>query len=186
MAIKWKHDNGYAFYFCTFTCHQWLPLFEITQAYDTVYKWFQYLSTKQVYVAAYVIMPNHVHCLLYFPAPGFDLNKIIANAKRFMAYEIIRRLNAQSAHELFKKLATDVSAHERRKGQLHKVFAESFDAKPVYSEAFFQQKVDYIHHNPVSGKWQLATDFTAYPHSSASFYEHNRVLHFSPVDYRCL
>jgi hypothetical protein len=33
------------------------------------------------------------------------------------------------------------------------------------------QKLDYIHRNPVSGKWNLAPDFTKYPHSSAGFYE---------------
>jgi hypothetical protein len=34
-----------------------------------------------------------------------------------------------------------------------------------------EQKLDYIHHNPVSGKWNLVEDFTRYPHSSAAFYK---------------
>jgi hypothetical protein len=34
-----------------------------------------------------------------------------------------------------------------------------------------EQKLDYIHHNPVKGKWKLVDDFTDYHHSSAAFYE---------------
>jgi hypothetical protein len=29
----------------------------------------------------------------------------------------------------------------------------------------------YLHHNPVSGKWNLASSFVEYLHSSAKFYE---------------
>jgi len=35
-------------------------------------------------------MPNHVHALLYVPEMKKSLNIIIGNAKRFMAYEIIK------------------------------------------------------------------------------------------------
>ena len=52
-------------------------------------------------------------------------------------------------------------------GQLRKAFEPSFDAKPIYTEKFLYQKLDYIHHNPVKGKWNLCGDFTTYLHSSA-------------------
>jgi hypothetical protein len=48
------------------------------------------------------------------------------------------------------------------------------------------QKLDYIHYNPVSGKWQLAKNFVGYEHSSASFYEAGEVKHFMPVHFRDL
>jgi hypothetical protein len=32
-------------------------------------------------------------------------------------------------------------------------------------------KIDYIHFNPVSGKWNLAKDYLDYYYSSAGFYE---------------
>jgi len=37
-------------------------------------------------------MPNHLNAILYFPEQGFNLNTIIANGKRFMAYQIVNRL----------------------------------------------------------------------------------------------
>ena len=111
--------------------------------------------------------------MLYFPQTGYDLNKIIGNGKRFIAYEIIERLKMQKEDNLLELLATAVTERERKKGQLHRVFEESFDAKPIYNQKFFMQKFNYIHHNPVSGKWNLVNDYTDNEHSSASFYDLN-------------
>ena len=55
--------------------------------------------------------------------------------------------------DLLNYLAAEVSGREKKKGQLHKVFIDSFDAKAIYNEKFFNQKLNYIHLNPVSGKW---------------------------------
>ncbi|MDN3655631.1 hypothetical protein QWZ08_08340 [Ferruginibacter paludis] len=46
-----------------------------------------------------------------------------------------------------------------------------------------QKKINYIHNNPVSGKWMLAKDFVEYEHSSASFYEIQLVRHHRPLHY---
>jgi REP element-mobilizing transposase RayT len=136
---------------------------------------------------AYVIMPNHLHFLIFVDEKSSNLNKSIANGKRFLAYEIIRRLNKSGHEELLQQLAEGVSHKEAIKGKLHRVFQPSFDSKPCYSEDFLQQKLDYIHRNPVSGKWNLADDFMDYPHSSALFYEKEEqrfhpVTHFENVD----
>ena len=116
-------------------------------------------------------MPNHVHLLLYLTNRNVNLNTIMANAKRFMAYDLIKRLTAQKHTGVLQILTAACTEKERAKGQLHRVFEPSFDAKPVYTLDFLCQKLDYIHHNPVSGKWQLCPEFTNYPHSSAAFYE---------------
>ena len=42
---------------------------------------------------------------------------------------------------------------------------------PITNRAFAKQKIDYIHFNPVSGNWNLATDYLDYYYSSARFYE---------------
>ena len=67
MAIKLKHSNEFHTYFITFTCANWIPLFDITNSYDLVYNWFTVLKKKyNADVMAYVIMPNHLHVILYF------------------------------------------------------------------------------------------------------------------------
>ena len=119
--------------------------FSITNTYDTVYKWFDYLYEVKIRVIGYVIMPNHVHVLLFFPGMPKSLNIVIGNAKRFMAYEIIKKLETDKNFVLLKDLYQSVKKGEKKKGQRHKVFADSFDAKECYSNEFVYQKLEYIH-----------------------------------------
>jgi len=187
MPVRQYHSSEPNLYFVTFTCYNWLPLFQTTNSYDVVYKWFEYLKEKKnIKVTAYVIMPNHLHAMLYFPVPDFSLNTIIGNAKRFMAYEIIKRLEEQNNKVLLQQLVEAVSLKERAKGQLHKVFKESFDAKAIDSEAFLMQKLNYIHLNPFRGNYQLVKDWRVYEHSSASFYELQQIGHFIPLHFKDL
>ncbi|MEP6846337.1 MAG: hypothetical protein ABI861_10055 [Panacibacter sp.] len=44
----------------TFTCTNWLSLFEIANAYSTVYNWFDILKPQGHYIMGYTIMPNHL------------------------------------------------------------------------------------------------------------------------------
>ena len=50
------------------------------------------------------------------------------------------------------------------------MFEDSFDAKECYSNEFVYQKLEYIHKNPVSKRWELVKAFTDYRHPSAAFY----------------
>lgn len=88
-----------------------------------------------------------------------------------MAYEIIKRPEKDKANNLLDLLHGGVKKREQKKGQIHKVFEESFDAKECYNEEFIFQKLDYIHRNPISKKWNLVNDFADYEYSNASFYE---------------
>jgi len=87
-----------------------------------------------------------------------------------MAYELIKLLKAADQKHVLNQLSSACTSLEISKGQLHKAFEPSFDAKPIYTREFLFQKLDYIHHNPVAGKWTLCEDYTDYPHSSASYY----------------
>ena len=163
-----------------------MHLFELTKSYDLIYNWFNILENDKIEIIAYVIMPNHVHCILYFPEAGFNLNKILSNGKRFMAYEIINRLEVANEIATLQILQDALTEREKKKKQLHKVFKDSFDGKAIFSEKFLIQKLNYIHHNPVSGKWNLSADFVSYEHSSASFYEDGVIKHFKPKHYKSL
>jgi REP element-mobilizing transposase RayT len=92
--------------FITFTCYKWLPLIEITNSYDLVYKWFDYLKTKGHLVAGYVVMPDHVHALIYFSKTQKPINKIVADGKRFMAYKIVKRVERTRQRRYSSKIAS--------------------------------------------------------------------------------
>jgi putative transposase len=184
MSTRTKHTNESSLYYITFTCFDWLPLFQQTNSYDIVYKWFNYpRGKKNIQVTAYVIMPDHLHCILFFPDIDFSLSTVVSNAKRFMAYEIIKRLQNLNEGILLQQLQSAVTGKEKSKGQLHKVFEESFDAKSIDNTIFLLQKINYIHLNPVKGNYALVTDWRHYEHSSAAFYELQQYKYFQPVHY---
>jgi REP element-mobilizing transposase RayT len=96
-----------------------MHLFGLTNSYDLVYSWFDILKKDKIEVVGYVIMPNHVHCILYFPEAGFNLNKILSNGKRFMAYEIVNRLEVANDNKTLKILQDALTEREKKKKQLH-------------------------------------------------------------------
>jgi len=157
-------------FFITFTCYNWLPLIEKTNGYDLVYNWFDYLKSKSHKINGYVIMPNHVHALITFVSTGQDINTIVGNGKRFIAYKIIERLEANAETALLLLLQNNVEAKRKQNKKLHEVWKLSFDWKYCNSMEFVKQKLNYMHYNPCSGKWMLCDGPVDYPHSSAKFY----------------
>ncbi len=148
MSVKYKHSDVFSLYFCTFTCYNWMHLFTLTDGHELVYNWFNVLKEDKIEVIGYVIMPNHVHSILYFPEAGFNLNKILSNGKRFIAYGLVNKLEKANDTNTLTILKNGLTERERKKKQLHKVFTDSFDGKPIFSEKFLLQKLNYIHYNP--------------------------------------
>ncbi len=85
MAVKQQISATDGTFFITITCFNWLYLFEISNSYDCVYKWFNILKEGGHYINGYVIMPNHFHALISFVNTGKNITTIIGNGKRFLA-----------------------------------------------------------------------------------------------------
>jgi REP element-mobilizing transposase RayT len=170
-------------YFITFTCYRWLHLIEISGGYRFVYNWFEVMATNGHFVNAYVVMPNHIHLLLYYNG-GQSLNKVIGNGKRFMAYDIVQGLRDLNNEKLLLELHLAVDGSDRRNGKCHEIWERSFDCKPCRTEKFVLQKLHYIHNNPCRKNWKLADSPVDYLHSSAAFYFYGKQGQFATRDYR--
>ena len=55
----------------------------------------------------------------------------------------------------------------------HSIWQE-IQAKNIFSMEVLEQKIEYIHQNPVSKKWKLAADRANYPYSSAGYYDYGK------------
>lgn len=171
-------------YFITFTCYRWLHLIEKTGAYDAAYNFFSILNQKGHQVLGYTIMPNHVHLLLYFSGGTQSLNTLIGNGKRFIGYEIVKRLEGQDDSDTLRRLEQGVAAVERRRGKKHELWQGTFDVKECRTEKFTLQKLNYMHYNPCVERWRLCEHTVDYLHSSAAFYEHGKRTNDLLKDYR--
>jgi REP element-mobilizing transposase RayT len=170
MPVKVKIAEPQGTYFITFTCSNWLPLIQLTNAYDAVYKWFDTLVKNGHSILGYVIMPNHVHVLISFKNNGQSINTIVGNGKRFMAYEIVKRLKAQGETKVLANMELAVSEKDKQRNKRHEVWKNSFDWKECNINEYIEQKLNYIHLNPCQGKWNLSNTPEDYEHSSAKFY----------------
>jgi REP element-mobilizing transposase RayT len=96
MPVRREIPYNKGLYFITFTCYKWLPLIEITDSYEIIYRWFDYLKTQNHHVVGYVIMPNHIHVMISFSKTEKSINKIIGDGKRFMALILLKDLRKRN------------------------------------------------------------------------------------------
>jgi hypothetical protein len=96
------------------------------------------------------------HCSIKNAAlsAAFFIFLVVSNGKRFITYEIIKRLEQKGFTKILSQLREGLTERDVAKGQKHKGFEDGFDAKPIYHRNFLLQKINYIHLNCVRGKMQ--------------------------------
>jgi hypothetical protein len=172
MPVRSKIPFNKGTFFITFTCINWIPLIEITNSYNLIYKWFEHLTRLGHTVNAYVIMPNHIHVIITFNGEENKINILIGEGKRFIAYKLILKLHSQKQVSILNKLKEKLSESDINKGKKHDVFEPSFDWKHIDTMEFYIQKLNYVHQNPCKGKNPLVNKPEDYLHSSyRSFYK---------------
>ena len=149
-----------------------------------MYKWFNILNSEGHTIVGYVIMPNHIHLMLHYNGGYPSLNTIIGNGKRFLAYDIVKRLKELQLDNLLKRLEKDTRVKDQQRGKKHEVWIAAFDAKECRTDDFAFQKLQYMHNNPCSGRWKLAESIIDYPHSSALFYITRKIGSYPIKDYQ--
>ena len=170
MAARKPIPYNSGIFFITFTCHKWLPLINEVNGYDIMYNWFDVLKHKGHFINGYVLMPNHIHAIISFINTCQSINTIVGNGKRFMAYEIIKRLEGSNQKELLATLSNDVEAKRKENKKIHQVWETSFGWKECKTKEFIIEKLTYAHTNPCVKKWNLCLHPADYLHSSAKYY----------------
>jgi putative transposase len=162
-------------YFITFTILGWQLIFTSNDYCQLIYRWFDYMNNEygnKVY--GYVIMPTHVHILLHISDKSPIISKLMQNAKRFLAYDIVKLLKKENKEELLKFFSDNKYKNTQAN---YKIFEERYNSLIIQSEKFFLEKLNYIHNNPLAEKWKLAKNVEDYTYSSASNYFNNNGLY---------
>jgi REP element-mobilizing transposase RayT len=129
MPVKQTIPNQFGSFFITFTCYRWLPLIEKVNGYDIIYNWFDILKSNGHFINGFVVMPNHIHVIISYIESQQSINTIIGNGIRFMAYEIIKRLQQMGETAILAQLSRGVELKRKANKKLHKVWELSFDWK---------------------------------------------------------
>ncbi|MHB1002159.1 MAG: transposase [Armatimonadota bacterium] len=109
-------------HFCTYTVRDWRPIL-IENVKDALYEeWDKARTHYSVRICAYVIMPDHVHMMLW--------SEDGKNVELFL-----RRILGQTS----KRFRTDGKRFWKERPRVF----------PVYTESVAHVKIEYIHNNPV-------------------------------------
>ena len=151
MSRKYKFHNPEGIYFISFATVEWVDVFTKREYKDILIENLEYCQKeKDLYLYAWCIMSNHVH-LIAKARDGFLLQDILRDFKKFTSKKMIEAIanNQQESRriwllELFK------TAGEQNSNNTNYQFWRQ-DNKPieVYSSAVIDQKLDYLHDNPV-------------------------------------
>ncbi|MDP8208306.1 MAG: transposase [Candidatus Electryonea clarkiae] len=156
------HEEGHA-HFLTFNCHKKLWLFKGEPFYSMFLKQVRRAREQhKFHLYAYVVMPNHVHMLLY-PNGTVEISSILRTIKRPFAYHALKILSERYP-ELFAKLRVQ---HGKRIMNRFWQAGVGFD-RNVFGDDILIKAIEYIHNNPVRNK--LVEFPEAWKWSSAKFW----------------
>ena len=149
--------------FITVTNLSWLPIlhnnFHKQILQEAINK---RVDEQKLTVFAFVIMPNHFHAIWQLH-DGVDKSNFQRDLLKFTARSILNFMKMNNNVLLPQLKVNDADRN-------YQVWERNSLSIDIYSESFFFQKLNYIHNNPIQGKWKLATFPENYYYSSAKFY----------------
>lgn len=170
MSRKYKIRDQDALYFVTFTVVNWLDVFIRTEYRDIFLESIRYCQkNKGLEVCAYCIMSSHIHMIVgRHGDPGLD--DIIRDIKKFTAVEIIKAIK-NNAHESRKDLFLwlfERAGKKNKNNTKYQFWQQNNQPIELITNEFIDQKLDYIHNNPVEAGLVLSPEH--YYYSSAMNY----------------
>ena len=170
-------------HYLTFQVVYWIDVFSRKEYRDLFLESLAYCRQhKGLEVYGYVIMSNHIH-LLVRSASG-DLSGSVRDLKKFTSKSIVEAIggNRESRRGWILRLLAHAAQRQNKKGK-YQLWTHENHAELVYSNNFIEQKLAYIHDNPVrAGLVQKPED---YLYSSARNYaELDAIIEIDKIDVR--
>ncbi len=169
MSTKYKFRDESALYFVSFSTVYWLDVFTRIEYKDIVVESLQYCKKeKGLVIYAYVIMSNHIHIIV----GNNGVNKfsdIFRDFKKFTAMQLIKAIKNNPQESRKDWLLWMLEKAGKKNGNNTKYQFWQQDNHPIEIEgSTIDQKLNYIHANPVEAGW-VAED-NEYYYSSARNY----------------
>ena len=161
---RYRADENHP-YFCTITVLDWLPVLIEAAYIDPIIDSLRFCrERKGLQLFAYVVMPNHVHLIA---AAGEHLQPVMRDFKRFTSRAIHDRLKQDGRGAILNWLQVATQRSRRQRDELG-LWRPGFHPQALFSHDVFEQKLNYLHENPV--RKGLVRHPDDWRHSSAAFY----------------
>ncbi len=130
-------------HFITCTVLHWIPVFTRPATVGILLDSLQFLMADGLKVYAYVILENHLHLVVQ----SEQLDRDIARFKSYTAKQLIAYLSENKVSQILEQLAFYKKVH--KKDNAYQFWQEGCHPEWIQNNEMMQQKVDYIHQNPV-------------------------------------
>jgi REP element-mobilizing transposase RayT len=182
MPTGYQIKNQEAAYYLTFQIVFWIDVFTRRIYREIIIDSLKYCQkNKGLEIYAFVIMSNHIHLLVR--SQTGELNDTVRDIKKYTSKHIIQKIQSgeESRKSWMLNLVSYAANRQNKKGE-YQVWTHENHAVEVYSNDFIEQKVNYIHENPVRNG--LVENPEDYVYSSARFYaDQECVLDIIPVSF---
>ena len=169
MSTGYQVYNQNAVYYLTFQVVEWVDVFTRLQYKEIAINSFDYCRrSKGLELFAYVIMTNHIH-LIARAKDNFQLSDIIRDYKKYTANALLKEMKKPTESRrdwILKRFEFSAVAHQRN--SKYQLWTHENHAIELHSNKFIEQKLEYIHQNPVRAG--LVEKAEEYLYSSAKNY----------------
>ena len=143
------YDQNKPYYF-TFQIVKWVDVFTRNEYKQIIVNSFDYCRRRKgLELYAYVIMTNHIHLIARAKEP-FQLSDIICDFKKFTANQLLPLLQQpQESHSDWMMKRFEFAAREHQRNSHYQLWTHENHAIELFTQKVTQQKLDYIHNNPV-------------------------------------
>jgi REP element-mobilizing transposase RayT len=148
LSPGYKIADSEGLYYLTFQIVGWLDIFTRKIYRDIAIESFKYCQqNKGLNLYAYVIMSNHIH--LMAQSETGDLSGIIRDFKNYTCKKFLEVLqDGPESRSDWMKLVFEYHGKYKNK-QTNQIWTHENHAEQIYSQKFIEQKIEYIHNNPV-------------------------------------
>ncbi len=150
MGLKNRIYDEYM-YFLTMTVVNWIDIFTRPVYKHIIVDALNYsIKNKGLIVSGWCLMSNHIH-LLAEADDGYHLSDIIRDFKKFTSKAIIKEIidNPKESRKKWMLKEFENAGQKLKRKQNYKFWKDGNEAKEIHSTHFLEQKLNYIHDNPV-------------------------------------
>lgn len=172
MSRKYKFCEKDGAYFISFATVYWIDVFTRDDYFGCMIESLDYCrKNKGMEIYAYCIMPSHIH--LIFRSSLGDPSGLIRDLKGFTSRKILKVIegNPQESRKEWLLWMFERVGKKNSNVKFRQFWQQNSNPIEIWSLKVFEQKLDYIHNNPVEAG--SVTNPVDWKYSSARNYGNN-------------
>ena len=175
MSRKYKFHNKAGLYFVSFATVNWIDVFTRQVYFDVLAESVSYCrQEKGMELYCYCFMPSHVHFI--FRSSNEQPMELLRDLKRHTSKKILEAIenNPQESRKEWLLWMFERAGKKQRNVKQRQFWQQHNKPIELWSEKVIQQKIDYIHNNPV--ETGFVTDPINWKYSSARNYQDDQTV----------